>query len=70
MQLFFLYEHFHFSDFFRPVVQIEYDSSIYTVIFGFESLSVSILLKNEEKHVDILERKIICTEREKVRFIY
>ena len=29
MQLFFLYEHFHFSDFFPPVVQIEYDSPMY-----------------------------------------
>ena len=39
--------------------------SIYVVIFGFGYLSIPVLLKNEEKHVDILERKIIRTERTK-----
>ena len=37
--------------------------SVSTVIFGFGHLSISVLLKNEEKHVDILERKIIRTNR-------
>ena len=36
--------------------------SMYAVSFGFRYLSISVLLKNEEKHVDILERKIIRTE--------
>ena len=40
--------------------------SIYTVIFDFEYLSISVILKNEEKHINILERKIIRTEREKM----
>ena len=39
--------------------------SIYAVIFGFRYLSISVLLRNEEKHVDILLRKIIRTERKK-----
>ena len=39
--------------------------SIYAIIFGFRYLSISVLLKNEEKHVDILKRKIIRTERER-----
>ena len=39
--------------------------SIYAVIFGFGYLSISVLLKNEEKHVDILEQKLIPTERQK-----
>ena len=34
------------------------------LFLGFGYLLISVLLKNEEKHVDILERKIICTERE------
>ena len=40
--------------------------SIYAVIFGFGYLSISVLLENEAKHVDILERKIIRTERKKI----
>ena len=44
--------------------------SMYAVVFGFGYLSISALLKNEEKHVDILERKIIRTERENAYFIY
>ena len=39
--------------------------SIYSVTFGFGYLSVSVLLKNEEEHMDILERKIIRVERKK-----
>ena len=40
------------------------------LIFGFEYLSIFGLMKNEEKHMNILERKIILTERENVYFIY
>ena len=44
--------------------------SIYAVIVDFGYLSISVLLKNAEKHVDILLRKIIRTERENGYFIY
>ena len=44
--------------------------SIYTVVFGFRYLSILVLLKDEEKHINILQRKIIRTERENVYFIY
>ena len=43
---------------------------IYTVIFGFEYLSICTLLKNEAKHINILQRKNIRTERKNVYFIY
>ena len=43
---------------------------ICTVIFHFGYLSISALLINEEKHIKILQRKIIHTERENVYFIY
>ena len=39
---------------------------IYTVIFRFEYLSISVLLKNEE---NILELKLIRIERENAYFI-
>ena len=44
--------------------------SIYAVIFGFVYLSISVLLKTEEKHINSLQRRIIRTERENVYFIY
>ena len=44
--------------------------SIYAVIFGFGYLSISVGLKNEEKHINILQRKLIRIERENVYFIY
>ena len=37
--------------------------SIYTVIFDFGYLLIYVLLKSEEKHINILPRKIIRTER-------
>ena len=39
---------------------------ISTAIFGFESLAISILLKNEEKYRNMLERKIISTDGENI----
>ena len=44
--------------------------SIYDVVFGFGYTSISVSMKNKEKYVDILQRKIIHTERENVHFIY
>ena len=44
--------------------------SIYAVIFGFEYLSISVCMKNEEKHVNILERKIIRTTRKKIVYFH
>ena len=44
--------------------------SIYAVIFDFGYLSIPVLMKTEEKNVDISERKIIRTEREGGHFIY
>ena len=36
--------------------------SISTSIFAFRYLSISVLLKNQEKQINILEHKIIRTE--------
>ena len=44
--------------------------SISAVIFGCVYLSISVLLKNEDKHINILERKINRTERKNVCFIH
>ena len=41
-----------------------FNQPVYTAIFGLGYLSTSVLLKNEEKHIDILERKTIRTKRE------
>ena len=41
---------------------------IITFIFGLGSLSISVSMKNQEKHMKILERKIIRTERENEQF--
>ena len=40
--------------------------SISTSIFAFRYLSISVLLKNEEKHINVLERKIIRTGCNKI----
>ena len=42
--------------------------SIYAVSFGFEYLSISVLLNNEEKHMNTLERKIIRIKRKNSLF--
>ena len=44
--------------------------SIYTAIFGFGYLSISVLLKSEEKRINILQQKLIPTTRENVYFIH
>ena len=44
--------------------------SIYTAIFGFGYLSISVLLKSEEERINILQQKIISTKRENVYFIH
>ena len=60
-----------FRDSFRDQLhELSGHPNAYAVIFGFRYLSISVLLKNEEKHVDILERKIIRTERENGYFMY
>ena len=43
---------------------------ISTVILDLEHHSASVLLENEEEHINILERKIIPTEREDMYFTH
>ena len=44
--------------------------SVYTVIVDFGCLSIFVALKNEARHINILQRKLIRIERENVYFIY
>ena len=57
----------HYKKLLRSFYQQYIMSSLYNVILR---LGTSISLKNEEKHINILERKIIRSGREDVYFTY